>query len=155
MMCRVSCWRASRNTSRRTRLPISRSSCMAASPCYGASRTSIALQKLVRRFPGVGAARYRSAVTTNGVLIDEDWLDCFETHGISVAISLDGPAHVHDAHRRTFQGNGTHASVEQAARRLITRDIGVIALAVCNPAHPPEQYSGFFASCGISNYDIM
>jgi uncharacterized protein len=94
-------------------------------------------------------------VTTNGVLIDEDWLDCFETHGISVAISLDGPAHVHDAHRRTFQGNGTHASVEQAARRLVTRDIGVIALAVCNPAHPPEQYSGFFASCGISNYDIM
>ena len=95
------------------------------------------------------------AVTTNGVLIDEDWLDCLETHGISVAISLDGPAHIHDAHRRTFQGNGTHASVEQAARRLAARDIGVIALAVCNPAHPPEQYAGFFASCGISNYDIM
>ena len=95
------------------------------------------------------------AVTTNGVLIDDDWLDCLEAHDISVAISLDGPAHIHDAQRRTFQGHGTHAAVEQAARKLVSRDIGVIALAVCNPAHPPNQYAEFFASCGISNYDIM
>jgi uncharacterized protein len=95
------------------------------------------------------------AVTTNGVLIDDEWLDCFEAHDISVAISIDGPAHIHDAHRRTFQGSGTHAAVERAARRLVSRDIGVLALAVCNPAHPPEQYAEFFAACGISNYDIM
>ena len=95
------------------------------------------------------------AVTTNGVLIDDDWLDCFEAHDISVAISLDGPAHIHDAHRRTFQGNGTHAAVEGAARKLVSRDIGVLALAVCNPAQSPEQYVEFFAACGISNYDIM
>ena len=95
------------------------------------------------------------AVTTNGVLIDNEWLDCFEAHNISVAISLDGPAHIHDIHRRTFQGNGTHAAVERAARMLASRDIGVIALAVCNPAFPPEHYVEFFAGCGISSYDIM
>lgn len=95
------------------------------------------------------------AVTTNGVLIDDDWLDCFEAHDISVAISLDGPAHIHDAHRRTFQGNGTHAAVERAARKLVSRDIGVLALAVCNPAFPPQQYAEFFAACGIGSYDIM
>src|SRR5262245_45157247 len=32
------------------------------------------------------------AVTTNGVLIDDRWLDCFEKHRISGAVSLDGPA---------------------------------------------------------------
>jgi uncharacterized protein len=95
------------------------------------------------------------AVTTNGILIDDQWLDCFEAHDISVAISLDGPAHIHDVHRRTFQGNGTHAAVEQAVRRLLSRDIGVMALAVCNPGHPPKQYAEFFAACGISSYDIM
>jgi len=95
------------------------------------------------------------AVTTNGVLIDDEWLDCLEGHDISVAISLDGPAHIHDIHRRTFQGNGTHAAVERAARMLTSRDIGVMALAVCNPAFPPEQYVEFFAGCGISSYDIM
>ena len=95
------------------------------------------------------------AVTTNGVLIDDEWLDCFETRNISVAISLDGPAHIHDLHRHTFQGTGTHAAVERAARMLVSRDIGVMALAVCNPAYPPVHYVEFFASCGISSYDIM
>ena len=95
------------------------------------------------------------SVTTNGVLIDNEWLNCFETRNISVAISLDGPAHIHDLHRRTFQGKGTHAAVERAARMLLSRDIGVSALAVCNPAYSPEQYTRFFADCEIVNYDIM
>ena len=95
------------------------------------------------------------AVTTNAILIDEAWLDCFETHNIAVAISLDGPAHIHDSHRRTFQGTGTHAAVERAARMLVARDINVSALAVCNPAHGPKEYFDFFASCGIRSYDIM
>lgn len=95
------------------------------------------------------------AVTTNGLLIDDQWLDCFESRNISVAISIDGPAHIHDIHRRTFQATGTHAAVERAARKLVSRDIGVSALAVCQPAHPPEDYVAFFAACGIANYDIM
>jgi uncharacterized protein len=95
------------------------------------------------------------AVTTNGVLIDEEWLDCFESNRISVAISLDGPAHIHDIHRRTFQDTGTHAAVERAARMLVARDIRVSALAVCNPAYPPQAYVDFFADCGITHYDIM
>jgi uncharacterized protein len=95
------------------------------------------------------------SVTTNGVLIDDQWLDCFEAHGISVAISVDGPAHIHDLHRKTFQGGGTHEAVERAARRLVARDIRVSALAVCNPAYPPENYVDFFAACGITHYDIM
>ena len=49
-------------------------------------------------------------------MIDEAWLDCFETYNISVAISLDGPAHIHDVHRRSFQGTGTHAAVERVVR---------------------------------------
>lgn len=95
------------------------------------------------------------AVTTNGVLIDERWLDCFEAHDMSVAISLDGPAHIHDIHRRTFQDTGTHEAVERAARMLVSRGIRVSALSVCNPAYPPREYVEFFAACGIEHYDIM
>ena len=94
-------------------------------------------------------------VTTNGILIDEAWLDCFAAHDIAVSISLDGPAHIHDAHRRTFQGTGTHAAVERAAHMLLSRNIVVTALAVCNPACPPKQYFDYFAACGIDSYDIM
>ena len=95
------------------------------------------------------------AVTTNGVLINDAWLDCFEANGISVAISLDGPSHIHDAHRKTFQGGGTHAAAERAARMMTKRNIAVSALAVCNPKHSPKDYTDFFADCGIDHYDIM
>src|SRR6202012_2089526 len=95
------------------------------------------------------------AFTTNGVLIDDEWLDCFESRNIAVAISLDGPEHIHDIHRKTFQGTGTHAAVERAARMLVKRNIRVSALSVCNPAFPPRQYVDFFASCGVDHYDIM
>jgi uncharacterized protein len=95
------------------------------------------------------------AVTTNGVLINDAWADCFEANGISVAISLDGPSHIHDAHRKTFQGGGTHAAAERAARLLLARNVFVSALAVCNPTHSPESYTDFFAGCGIDHYDIM
>jgi uncharacterized protein len=95
------------------------------------------------------------SVTTNGVLIDETWLDCFKVHDIMVAISLDGPAHIHDLHRRTFHGTGTHAAVERAARMLLSHDIAMTALAVCNPAYEAKEYFEFFASCGVRSYDIM
>jgi len=95
------------------------------------------------------------SVTTNGVLIDESWVDCFKAHDVMVAISLDGPAHIHDVHRRTFQGTGTHEAVERAARMLLSHDIPMTALAVCNPAHQAKEYFDFFASCGIRSYDIM
>jgi uncharacterized protein len=94
-------------------------------------------------------------VTTNGILVDEAWLDCFEAHNITVAISLDGPQHIHDTHRHTFQGTGTHAAVERAARLLVSRDINVTALAVCDPSYSPKPYFDFFAACGIRSYDIM
>jgi len=95
------------------------------------------------------------AVTTNGVLIDDAWLNCFETRNIQVAISLDGPEHIHDLHRKTFQGTGTHAAAARAAQMLASRDIAMSALAVCNPAYPPKDYVEFFEKCGIANYDIM
>ncbi len=94
-------------------------------------------------------------VTTNGILIDEAWVECFKAHDITVAISLDGPAHIHDVHRRTFQGTGTHAAVERAAHMLLAKDVAVTALAVCNPAYAPNEYFDFFAACGIDSYDIM
>ena len=94
-------------------------------------------------------------LTTNGVLLNDTWLDCFEAHDISVTISLDGPAHIHDTHRRTFQGGGTHAAVMRAVRLLQSRKIPVKVLAVCNPAHDPKEFFDFFADCEIGAYDIL
>lgn len=95
------------------------------------------------------------AVTTNGVLIDDRWLDCFESNNISVTISIDGPAHIHDIHRRTFQGGETHELAERALRRLQSRDISVGVLAVANPAYEAKEFVAFFSGLGLDRFDIL
>jgi uncharacterized protein len=94
-------------------------------------------------------------MTTNAVLIDEDWLDCFEKNDVKLGVSLDGPAHVHDVHRRTFADKPTHAQVERGVRLLQSRNISFGVLAVCNPAYTAKDYFEYFSNIGVDDYDIM
>lgn len=48
---------------------------------------------------------------TNGVLIDREWLDFFESSRVTVGISMDGPRHIHDKFRVNFSGRGSYDDV--------------------------------------------
>ena len=56
-------------------------------------------------------ARVSHCIQTNGVLIDHEWCDLFTQWGVRVGISLDGPAFLHDKHRKTRDGRPTHRRV--------------------------------------------
>jgi uncharacterized protein len=114
-------------------------------------RLAEACQEITRR---TGCAIPLS-LTTNGVLVNEAWLDCFEAHDIAVTVSIDGPADIHDANRRTFQGGGTHAAAERALRLLQLRNIQHGVLAVGNPARDPADYVEHFTDLGLSGFDIL
>jgi len=47
------------------------------------------------------------AIQTNATLIDDDWCRFFLEHEVYPGVSVDGPAFLHDRHRRTRQGQGT------------------------------------------------
>ncbi|GAB2503781.1 FxsB family radical SAM/SPASM domain protein [Nocardiopsis aegyptia] len=59
------------------------------------------------------------SIQTNGVLIDDQYLDLFDELGIRVGVSIDGAERDHDRHRRRANGRGTHAEVD-AGLRLLT-----------------------------------
>lgn len=61
-------------------------------------------------------------VQTNGVLLDERFLDLFARQGISVGVSLDGGQAQHDRHRFTAGGRGSHADTVRALRLLNRRE---------------------------------
>lgn len=45
---------------------------------------------------------------TNGVLIDDGWIDLFEEMQIRVGVSFDGPKEIHDKSRITKSGKGSY-----------------------------------------------
>ena len=57
-------------------------------------------------------------VQTNGVGLDDSYLQLFCELGIRVGVSLDGAAEGHDRHRRFASGRGSYAAVSAALGRL-------------------------------------
>ncbi|MEQ4305831.1 radical SAM protein [Plantactinospora sp. B6F1] len=70
------------------------------------------------------------SMQTNGVLLDEDWLDLFDERypGLSMGVSLDGDADA-NAWRVGYDGQPTYPKVARALRMLAdrARPVGVIA----------------------------
>jgi uncharacterized protein len=66
--------------------------------------------------------RLTFALDTNAAALDDAAIDLIATEGLRLQISLDGPAALHDRHRRDATGRGTHAQVEATVRRLLARD---------------------------------
>lgn len=69
-------------------------------------RTAVALQKKYAQGKTI-----ENAFQTNGVLLDDEWGAFLAEHKFLVGISIDGPAHLHDAYRVDKGGKPTFARV--------------------------------------------
>ncbi|WP_083865527.1 FxsB family cyclophane-forming radical SAM/SPASM peptide maturase [Nocardia brevicatena] len=59
---------------------------------------------------------------TNGVLIDEDFLQICEQWHIKVGVSLDGDEHGHDRHRLDRRGQGSYMQVVAGLEQLLAAE---------------------------------
>jgi len=62
---------------------------------------------------------YFFKITTNGLLLDDEFIDFACREGLFVAISLDGTKPAHDLHRKDTVGNGSYDRVVNTAKRLL------------------------------------
>lgn len=70
------------------------------------------------------------SVQTNATLINAALCDLFKEYQVLVGVSIDGPAFIHDAHRKTRSGKGSHASTMRGISLLQKNDIPVQIIAV-------------------------
>ncbi len=88
----------------------------------------------------------RNCLTTNGVLVDERWIELFKNHRVDLSVSIDGPPLLHDRHRRTRSGFGSSAAA--VAGYLALRDAGlspgVMMVVTDEAADQPEKVFEFF-----------
>ncbi|MFC3913887.1 anaerobic sulfatase maturase [Pseudaeromonas sharmana] len=87
--------------------------------------------------------RIANDLQTNGIALDDHWIEFLSRHGFHVGLSIDGPQALHDAYRKTRSGKSTFSQVMAAASRLKAANIPFAALCVVNrlnALHPREVY---------------
>lgn len=93
------------------------------------------------------------SMQSNGIAIDNRWIDLFRRTDTSVSISLDGPERFHDARRLTRNGKPTWGLGLRGLKRL--QDAG-FSPAVITVLHPDglncaEEYFQFYRENGITD----
>lgn len=63
-------------------------------------------------------ANLRIALQTNGILVDEEWIDIFSEFLISVSVSIDGNQAANDQYRVDHKGRGTYDGTVAGLRKL-------------------------------------
>jgi uncharacterized protein len=93
------------------------------------------------------------SIQTNGTLINDAWCELFARHHICVGVSVDGPANLHDRHRKTHRGTGTHAAVVRGMELLRRWGIPFHAIAVITSASlsRADDLIDFFAAQAIAD----
>jgi uncharacterized protein len=99
------------------------------------------------------ALQLRHSFQTNGMLITSKWCDLFKKWEVGVGVSIDGPKHLHDAHRVTRSGRGTFDKT-LAGIHLLKREqvpFHVISVLSQQALHAPREMLDFFLAEGIED----
>lgn len=90
---------------------------------------------------------------SNGTLLDAGWIGFLRRTGAQLNLSIDGPALLHDRHRRTRRGGGTHAQAVRGLRMM--QDAGllptVLSVLTEDTLRDPDALYDFYRSEGISD----
>ncbi|OKH39809.1 GRRM system radical SAM/SPASM domain protein [[Phormidium ambiguum] IAM M-71] len=97
--------------------------------------------------------KLRQSFQTNATLINQAWCDLFKQYNVHVGVSIDGPAFLHDAHRKTRKGLGTHAATMRGISYLQKNNFECSAIAVLteDSLDYPDEIFHFFMDNGITN----
>ncbi|GAA4252601.1 FxsB family cyclophane-forming radical SAM/SPASM peptide maturase [Dactylosporangium darangshiense] len=86
---------------------------------------------------------------TNGMLIDDEWLDLFERFGVQVGVSLDGPPAANDRHRVSHRGRSTADAAVRGVELLRSRPhLFAGILAVVDLDNDPVEVHDYLAALG-------
>jgi uncharacterized protein len=85
------------------------------------------------------------AMQSNGIAIDEKWIELFRRTNTSVSLSIDGPQHFHDLRRRTRNNKPTWQLAVGALRRLQNAGFEPNVICVLHPdgLTRPDAYYEF------------
>jgi uncharacterized protein len=91
-----------------------------------------AFQRIAARAPA--GMRIHHSFQSNATLITPAWCQFLKAHDTSIGVSIDGPADIHDTHRKTRRGRGTHAEAMRGVGHLQAHGIPFHCISVVSAA---------------------
>jgi len=122
---------------------------------FGVDRL-INLSRNIRKELNSAGCQVDFGIQTNGVLLTEKILKRFEDEDISVSLSIDGPAEIHDEHRIDHKGKASFDKVYRGL--LLLKEFPKVfsgCIGVINPNHEPEKLFHFFDQNGVKEVNIL
>jgi uncharacterized protein len=104
------------------------------------------------RLLDVAPAQTSFAMQSNGIAINERWIELFRRTNTNVSLSIDGPQRFHDDRRRTRNGKPTWQLAVRALKRLQGAGFDPSVITVLHPQglECPEAYYAFYRDHGIT-----
>jgi uncharacterized protein len=123
----------------------------------GKEWTSQLVEKVKKFSHENNGIRLSLAIQTNGMTIDEEWIEIFKEGCFGVSVSIDGPESIHNAIRIDKKGNGTFKKVFNNIKKLQASDLFPSAISVISKESlkvSPENYYSFFQENRINEIDV-
>ncbi|MCB1230543.1 MAG: GRRM system radical SAM/SPASM domain protein [Verrucomicrobiae bacterium] len=106
--------------------------------------------EIINRFPGA-KEKVLHTFQSNGTLLNDQWCEFIKKHNVGIGLSIDGPEFIHDFHRKTRKGEGTHAKAMRGAETLKKAgiDFGVVSVISDYSLNYPDEIYEFFRDMEI------
>jgi len=93
----------------------------------------------------------RHSFQTNATLLTDEWCDFLLENNLAIGVSVDGPAFLHDRHRKTRGGKGTWERVIGGMNRLTEHGVPfhVITVLTAESLDFPDELFDFYREFGV------
>ena len=99
----------------------------------------------------------RFGITTNGTLVNDDMVSFAKENGLHFHLSFDGCPEVQDRNRPLATGNKSSPLVEEAAKKILKEQAGVMARGCVSPDNVPNLLNSFryFRELGFTSIGLF
>ncbi len=97
----------------------------------------------------------KPSIQTNGVLLDEHWIELFKEFNVYVGISLDGPQVLNDKNRIFPSGSGSYSETIRGLKLLQNSDLAHGVLCVVDTSCSGAVVFEHMVELGIKKFDFL
>lgn len=101
--------------------------------------------------------KFSNVMQSNGVLINDQWIDFFKKHNFGIGISIDGNEGVHDANRCNVGGGGSHKVAVKSINKLKNCgcDGGICSVVTSTSLGQASKIVDFFSTLNVPEIDFL